>query len=97
MSLNFIFQFIFIFLLFFIGFDRIQELEQSRIRSLEYPADRECDHEPRFIGDIHDLELNENENIRFALRVPEVYCLIMSELFQMLNSKCDRLHLSWSR
>lgn len=51
--------------------DRIQELEQSRIRPLEYPADRECDHEPRFIGDLHDLELNENENIHFALKVRE--------------------------
>ncbi|OZC07058.1 hypothetical protein X798_05950 [Onchocerca flexuosa] len=51
------------------GLDRIQELEQSRIRPLEYPADRECDHEPRFIGDLHDLELNENENIHFALKL----------------------------
>lgn len=51
------------------GLDRIQELEQSRIRSLEYPADRECDHEPRFIGDLHDLELNESENIHFALKL----------------------------
>ncbi|KAM3716725.1 Kettin [Dirofilaria immitis] len=51
------------------GLDRIQELEQSRIRPLEYPADRECDHEPRFIGDLHDLELNESENIHFALKL----------------------------
>ncbi|VDK66159.1 unnamed protein product, partial [Onchocerca ochengi] len=51
------------------GLDRIHELEQSRIRPLEYPADRECDHEPRFIGDLHDLELSENENIHFALKL----------------------------
>ncbi|CAG9532190.1 unnamed protein product [Cercopithifilaria johnstoni] len=51
------------------GLDRIQELEQSRIRPLEHPADRECDHEPRFIGDLHDLELKENENICFALKL----------------------------
>uniref|UniRef100_A0A915PRJ2 Ig-like domain-containing protein n=1 Tax=Setaria digitata TaxID=48799 RepID=A0A915PRJ2_9BILA len=51
------------------GLGRIQQLEQSRIRPLEHPADRECDHEPRFIGDLHDLELNESENIHFALKL----------------------------
>ncbi|VDK72603.1 unnamed protein product [Litomosoides sigmodontis] len=54
------------------GLDRIQELERSRIRPLEYPADRECDHEPRLIGDLRDLELNENENIHFGLKLEPV-------------------------
>ncbi|VDN06754.1 unnamed protein product [Thelazia callipaeda] len=54
------------------GLSRIQELEQSRIRPLEHPNDRECDHEPRFIGDLHDLELNESDDIHFTLKLEPV-------------------------
>lgn len=54
---------------FFLGLDRIQELEQSRIRPLEHPADRECDAPPLFIGELENLELNENDDLHLELKV----------------------------
>ncbi|VDM48878.1 unnamed protein product [Toxocara canis] len=54
------------------GLERIRELEQDRTKPLEYPADRECDNPPNFIGDLSDKELNEHEDIHLALKVTPV-------------------------
>ncbi|KHN75380.1 Titin [Toxocara canis] len=51
------------------GLKRVRELEQDRMKPLEYPADRECDNPPNFIGDLSDKELNEHEDIHLASKV----------------------------
>ncbi|KHN78574.1 Titin [Toxocara canis] len=54
------------------GLKRVRELEQDRMKPLEYPADRECDNPPNFIGDLSDKELNEHEDIHLASKVTPV-------------------------
>ncbi|VDM50390.1 unnamed protein product [Toxocara canis] len=54
---------------YFEGLKRVRELEQDRMKPLEYPADRECDNPPNFIGDLSDKELNEHEDIHLASKI----------------------------
>uniref|UniRef100_A0A0N5ALN5 Immunoglobulin I-set domain protein n=1 Tax=Syphacia muris TaxID=451379 RepID=A0A0N5ALN5_9BILA len=54
------------------GLDRIQELEQGKVRSSESLPDRECDGPPMFIGDFEDLNLLEGDDLHLELRVEPV-------------------------
>ncbi|MFH4984954.1 hypothetical protein AB6A40_011663, partial [Gnathostoma spinigerum] len=54
------------------GLQRIQQLEQSRIKPLEEVPDRECDFAPRFTEELHDREISEHEDIHLALKVEPV-------------------------
>uniref|UniRef100_A0A7E4ZS77 Immunoglobulin I-set domain protein n=1 Tax=Panagrellus redivivus TaxID=6233 RepID=A0A7E4ZS77_PANRE len=55
------------------GLERIQELEQPKNFGLNEVADRECDNPPHFLGNLQDLELNENDDLHFELKLTPVH------------------------
>lgn len=51
------------------GLERISQLEQPKHFGIAQVPDRECESAPQFIGDIQDVELNEDEDLFFELKV----------------------------
>lgn len=54
--------------LFYIGLERLQQLESREIDNRESP-DRRTTFPPHFIGDLCDMDLVENDNLHLELRV----------------------------
>lgn len=55
------------------GFDRIQELEQPKQFGLAEIADRGCDNPAKLLGELQNIELNENDDIHFDLKLTPVH------------------------
>jgi titin len=55
------------------GLERIQELEQPKNFGIAEVADRECDNPPHFLGNLQNLELNENDDLHFELKLTPVH------------------------
>ncbi|KJH46032.1 immunoglobulin I-set domain protein [Dictyocaulus viviparus] len=55
------------------GLQRIQELEQDRRQGLPEIEDRTCDTAPQILGDLHDIVLNELDDIHLDVEVTPVH------------------------
>ncbi|TKR69858.1 hypothetical protein L596_021954 [Steinernema carpocapsae] len=54
------------------GLERIQELEQPRDRGLIEVADRECDNPPKFLGNLENKQLVEDDSLHFDLKLTPI-------------------------